>query len=198
MRRPANRLLINAARRSPDSTPSVRRRRLRRSLASRTRPMSTISRQSSTHRQRAARRSSRFAWLRANPVPVAPITLVHADFRNGNMVVDDNGLAAVLDGTCPGRRPDARPCVDVSSHLALRQRRQPVGGFDPSLHFAPGKSRRAVAGARRYPLVVGGDVPGGRSASLVRLPHSPAASPMRSCSQRAADGCQSSSTTCFA
>ena len=49
------------------------------------------------------------AWLRANPIPEAPITLVHADFRNGNMIVDDNGLAAVLDWELAGHRPDAGP-----------------------------------------------------------------------------------------
>ena len=36
-------------------------------------------------------------WLRANaPVP-APSRLVHGDFRLGNFIVDENGLAAVID-----------------------------------------------------------------------------------------------------
>jgi aminoglycoside phosphotransferase (APT) family kinase protein len=36
-------------------------------------------------------------WLRANaPDPVAP-RLVHGDFRLGNFIVDENGLAAVID-----------------------------------------------------------------------------------------------------
>lgn len=36
-------------------------------------------------------------WLRANaPRPLAPV-LVHGDFRLGNLMVDENGLAAVLD-----------------------------------------------------------------------------------------------------
>lgn len=38
-----------------------------------------------------------FAWLKANePEPAAPV-LVHGDFRLGNLIVDQNGLAAVLD-----------------------------------------------------------------------------------------------------
>ena len=38
-----------------------------------------------------------FAWLKANaPAPAAPV-LVHGDFRLGNLIVDGNGLAAVLD-----------------------------------------------------------------------------------------------------
>lgn len=38
-----------------------------------------------------------FAWLKANePEPAAPV-LVHGDFRLGNLIVDQNGLGAVLD-----------------------------------------------------------------------------------------------------
>lgn len=38
-----------------------------------------------------------FAWLKANePEPAAPV-LVHGDFRLGNLIVDQEGLAAVLD-----------------------------------------------------------------------------------------------------
>jgi aminoglycoside phosphotransferase (APT) family kinase protein len=38
-----------------------------------------------------------FAWLKANaPAPAAPV-LVHGDFRLGNLIVDETGLAAVLD-----------------------------------------------------------------------------------------------------
>ena len=36
-------------------------------------------------------------WLKANaPAPLAPV-LVHGDFRLGNLMIDDTGLAAVLD-----------------------------------------------------------------------------------------------------
>jgi aminoglycoside phosphotransferase (APT) family kinase protein len=38
-----------------------------------------------------------FAWLKANaPAPAAPV-LVHGDFRLGNLIVDEEGLGAVLD-----------------------------------------------------------------------------------------------------
>ncbi|PKP81909.1 MAG: phosphotransferase family protein [Alphaproteobacteria bacterium HGW-Alphaproteobacteria-18] len=38
-----------------------------------------------------------FAWLKANePEPATPV-LVHGDFRLGNLIVDQNGLGAVLD-----------------------------------------------------------------------------------------------------
>jgi aminoglycoside phosphotransferase (APT) family kinase protein len=36
-------------------------------------------------------------WLDRNPPPVRPTTLVHGDFRLGNLLLDDDGLAAVLD-----------------------------------------------------------------------------------------------------
>lgn len=38
-----------------------------------------------------------FAWLAAHPPAPRPAALVHGDFRNGNMLVDERGLAAVLD-----------------------------------------------------------------------------------------------------
>jgi aminoglycoside phosphotransferase (APT) family kinase protein len=36
-------------------------------------------------------------WLRANAPEPAPARLVHGDFRLGNFIVDENGLAAVID-----------------------------------------------------------------------------------------------------
>ncbi|HEV2784100.1 MAG TPA: phosphotransferase family protein [Actinophytocola sp.] len=36
-------------------------------------------------------------WLRDNLPPPGPITLVHGDFRTGNLLVDERGLVAVLD-----------------------------------------------------------------------------------------------------
>lgn len=36
-------------------------------------------------------------WLRANAPGPAPSRLVHGDFRLGNFIVDENGLAAVID-----------------------------------------------------------------------------------------------------
>ena len=38
-----------------------------------------------------------FRWLAANRPPSSPHVLVHGDFRMGNLIVDENGLAAVLD-----------------------------------------------------------------------------------------------------
>lgn len=38
-----------------------------------------------------------FRWLAANRPPPSPTRLVHGDFRMGNVIVDDSGLAAVLD-----------------------------------------------------------------------------------------------------
>ncbi len=38
-----------------------------------------------------------FRWLAAHRPPPTPPRLVHGDFRMGNLIVDENGLAAVLD-----------------------------------------------------------------------------------------------------
>jgi aminoglycoside phosphotransferase (APT) family kinase protein len=38
-----------------------------------------------------------FRWLAANRPPPTPPRLVHGDFRMGNLIVDESGLAAVLD-----------------------------------------------------------------------------------------------------
>jgi aminoglycoside phosphotransferase (APT) family kinase protein len=38
-----------------------------------------------------------FRWLAANHPSPSPHVLVHGDFRMGNLIVDENGLAAVLD-----------------------------------------------------------------------------------------------------
>ena len=38
-----------------------------------------------------------FRWLDANRPPPTPPRLVHGDFRMGNLIVDESGLAAVLD-----------------------------------------------------------------------------------------------------
>ncbi len=36
-------------------------------------------------------------WLRLNPPPAGEESLVHGDFRLGNLIVDESGLAAVID-----------------------------------------------------------------------------------------------------
>lgn len=38
-----------------------------------------------------------FRWLEANRPPPGPTTVVHGDFRNGNLIVGPEGLRAVLD-----------------------------------------------------------------------------------------------------
>jgi aminoglycoside phosphotransferase (APT) family kinase protein len=38
-----------------------------------------------------------FRWLDVNRPPSSPPTMVHGDFRMGNLIVDDSSLAAVLD-----------------------------------------------------------------------------------------------------
>jgi aminoglycoside phosphotransferase (APT) family kinase protein len=38
-----------------------------------------------------------FRWLESNRPDPSPLTLVHGDFRMGNLIVDGSGLAAVLD-----------------------------------------------------------------------------------------------------
>jgi aminoglycoside phosphotransferase (APT) family kinase protein len=45
-------------------------------------------------------------WLRLNAPPAAPAVLVHGDFRLGNLIVDEHGLAAVIDWElCHGGDP---------------------------------------------------------------------------------------------
>lgn len=38
-----------------------------------------------------------FRWLYSNAAEENSLTLVHGDFRNGNLMIDENGIAAVLD-----------------------------------------------------------------------------------------------------
>lgn len=68
-------------------------------------------------------------WLADHPIPAAPLTLVHGDFRNGNIIVDD-GLAAVLDWELCQR---SDPMQDLA-WICTRTWRfgnddRPVGGF---------------------------------------------------------------------
>lgn len=79
-----------------------------------------------------------FRWLREN-APTAPsLALVHGDFRNGNLVVDENGIAAVLDWELSHL---GDPAEDLG-WLCVRSWRfgkpqNPVGGFgqlDELLH----------------------------------------------------------------
>lgn len=69
-------------------------------------------------------------WLAENePAPV-PLSIVHGDLRNGNIVVDDSGLVAMLDWEVAQR---SDPMQDLA-WLCLRTWRfgsddRPVGGF---------------------------------------------------------------------
>jgi aminoglycoside phosphotransferase (APT) family kinase protein len=71
-----------------------------------------------------------FQWLRATAPAPRPPTLVHGDFRNGNLMVDETGLAAVLDWEL-AHVGDPREdlgwiCVN-SWRFGVREKR--VGGF---------------------------------------------------------------------
>ena len=69
-------------------------------------------------------------WLADHAPEEAPITIVHGDLRNGNIVVDDDGLVAVLDWEVAQR---SDPMQDLA-WLCLRTWRfgedhRTVGGF---------------------------------------------------------------------
>lgn len=69
-------------------------------------------------------------WLADNLPSDVPATIVHGDLRNGNIVVDDGGLVAVLDWEVAQR---SDPMQDLA-WLCLRTWRfgsddRPVGGF---------------------------------------------------------------------
>ncbi len=69
-------------------------------------------------------------WLKAHLPPDGPTTLVHNDFRNGNLIVTARGVAAVLDWEL-ARLSD--PMRDLGWLCAncwrFGQRHLPVGGF---------------------------------------------------------------------
>ena len=63
-------------------------------------------------------------WLEANRPPARPATVVHGDFRNGNLVVGPDGLRAVLDWELAhSRRPDRGPRLVLRAGVALRLER---------------------------------------------------------------------------
>ena len=71
-----------------------------------------------------------FAWLAAHPPPARAPCVIHGDFRTGNLLVDDDGLAAVLDWEL-AHRGDA---MEDLGWLCMRSWRfgrddLPVGGF---------------------------------------------------------------------
>ncbi len=69
-------------------------------------------------------------WLRAHLPPVVPPALVHGDFRSGNVIVDEKGIAAVLDWENAGLGDPLRDlawvCVN-SWRYGVSEK--PVGGF---------------------------------------------------------------------
>jgi aminoglycoside phosphotransferase (APT) family kinase protein len=72
------------------------------------------------------------SWLRQHAPPPLPTTLVHGDFRNGNLMVNESGLAAVLDWEL-AHQGDPREdlgwiCVN-SWRFGMRDKK--VGGFGP-------------------------------------------------------------------
>jgi aminoglycoside phosphotransferase (APT) family kinase protein len=71
-----------------------------------------------------------FRWLELHRRELERRTLVHADFRNGNFIVDESGVRAVLDWECSHL---GDPMEDLA-WLCLRSWRfgrpdRPVGGF---------------------------------------------------------------------
>ena len=65
-------------------------------------------------------------WLRdRDPGPSEQVTLVHGDFRHGNLIIGPDGVRAVLDWELAApRRPDGGPGVGLRQFLALRRDRQ--------------------------------------------------------------------------
>jgi aminoglycoside phosphotransferase (APT) family kinase protein len=101
-----------------------------------------------------------FRWLETQRYRPARRTLVHADFRNGNFIVDETGVRAVLDWECAHL---GDPMEDLA-WLCLRSWRfgrpdRPVGGFGyrPDLYGAYEKAtgERPDPAAVRYWEVFG-------------------------------------------
>lgn len=75
-------------------------------------------------------------WLERHRPPAAPQRLLHGDFRTGNMLMDEDGIRAVLDYECAHL---GAPMEDLG-WLCLRSFRfgrvdRPVGGFGPREPF---------------------------------------------------------------
>ena len=78
-------------------------------------------------RRAAAGRRGRAALAAAQPAaPADARALVHGDFRLGNLIVDERGLAAVIDWElCHVGRSGRGPRLAVHPLVAVRQRRSP-------------------------------------------------------------------------
>ena len=68
-------------------------------------------------------------WLRDNPRPAPRRTLVHGDFRNGNLLVDERGLVAVLDWELAHLGDPIQDLGYISANVWRFGSDKPVGGF---------------------------------------------------------------------
>ena len=68
-------------------------------------------------------------WLRDNARPAPRRTLVHGDFRNGNLLVDEQGLVAVLDWELVHLGDPLQDMGYISANVWRFGSPQPVGGF---------------------------------------------------------------------
>jgi aminoglycoside phosphotransferase (APT) family kinase protein len=92
-------------------------------------------------------------WLRDNdPGPSTEVTLVHGDFRNGNLVIDRDGVRAVLDWELAhlGDPMEDLGWVCVNS-WRFGEIDKPVGGFGSREELFAGYE---AAGRRVYPMRV--------------------------------------------
>ncbi|MEM9464242.1 MAG: phosphotransferase family protein [Actinomycetota bacterium] len=69
-------------------------------------------------------------WLADHPIDDPTPTLVHGDFRNGNIIVDDDGLAAVLDWELCQRSDPMQDLAWICTRTwRFGNDHLPVGGF---------------------------------------------------------------------
>lgn len=68
-------------------------------------------------------------WLRDNAPPKAAKTLVHGDFRNGNLLVDEAGLVAVLDWELAHLGDPVQDLGYITANVWRFGSPRPVGGF---------------------------------------------------------------------
>ena len=69
-------------------------------------------------------------WLIDHAPKEAPCVLLHGDFRTGNLLIDDNGLAGVLDWELAHQGPAEEDLGYLCAHVwRFGQLDKPVGGF---------------------------------------------------------------------
>jgi aminoglycoside phosphotransferase (APT) family kinase protein len=79
--------------------------------------------------QRSATFDLAFRWLEARRPPVTGRTIVHGDFRLGNLIVDGDGLAAVLDWELVHRGDPVEDLGWLCTRAWRFGAEPPVGGF---------------------------------------------------------------------